>query len=461
LKNLLTKEDVLAGIVVAIDGPAGSGKSTTARLVAARMGYRHIDTGAMYRAVALEALRSGTDPEDAAACAGLAESIQIRFEESPGGQRVICGGRDVSEEIRSPEVTRAVSPVSAHPAVRTAMVRQQRVLAAQGGAVLEGRDIGTVVLPSAEVKVYLVASTSVRAQRRMLEMRDRGTEMALDEVERDIIRRDEYDSSREASPLRRAVGSVQVDTSDLTIDGQVDRIVQITRETADRIASLQPATGVRSYRKTSPHYGAGCVLIKALLRFLFGLRVVNKSKVDYKENYIFACNHKSYADPPFVGSTLQREVYFLAKSALFHNKGFAWLIRTFNAVPVRRGVFDREAMKLVVALLEDGDSLMIFPEGSRVYTDDLGKARSGVGYLAVNSGAAVVPVFVSGTDRLWRCLFRRQRLYVAIGRPVRLSPESRGEFADNESYRAFAEMVLEAIRDLKSEYESGPGNPPR
>jgi cytidylate kinase len=451
----ISKEDILAGMVIAIDGPAGSGKSTTARLIARRMGYRHIDTGAMYRAVALKALRAGVDPEDAVACGALASSIHIQFQESADGQTVLSDGDDVTLDIRSPEVTLAVSPVSAHPSVRTAMVQQQRLLAQEGGAVLEGRDIGTVVLPAADVKVYLVASAAVRAQRRMKEMRAQGIEKSLQEVETDIVRRDAYDSARETSPLRRAVGAFQVDTTDLTIEQQVDRIAHITRETAVRLSALSPALGYDAYRRTRPHYGFGCVLIKGLLKLLFGLKIDVKALVDYEENYIFACNHKSYADPPFVGSTLQREVYFVAKAALFRNAVFAWLIRTFNAIPMRRGVFDREAMNVVVDLLGQGRSLMIFPEGSRVYTGDLGKPRSGVGYLAVNSGVAVVPLFVSGTDRLWRCLFRRQRLYVAIGRPVRIAPQARSEFAHNDGYRQYAEMVLEAIRALKAEYEAG------
>jgi 1-acyl-sn-glycerol-3-phosphate acyltransferase len=333
-------------------------------------------------------------------------------------------------------------------------VQQQRALAQEGGAVLEGRDIGTVVLPAAEVKVYLVASTAIRAQRRMKQLQASGTKQSLDEVERDIVRRDDYDSSREASPLRRAVGSVQVDTSDLTIEEQVERIVEITHRTAERLAALEPATGVNTYRRLPFHYGLACAIASGVSKFLFGLKLEYKTQVDYKENYIFACNHKSYADPPFVGSNLPREVYFLAKSALFRNRLFGRLIGSYNAIPLRRGMFDRDAMNLMVDLLRDRRSVMIFPEGGRVVTTDLGKPRSGVGYLAVNSGVAVIPVFVSGTDRLWQCLFRRQRLQVIFGKPVRIAPESRESFAHNDGYREFAEMVLEAIGALKSDYEA-------
>jgi cytidylate kinase len=448
-------DDVLEGLVVAIDGPAGSGKSTTARRVAARLGLRHIDTGAMYRAVALAALRRGADPEDEQTCAEFAATLEIAFRESSeGGQRVLVGGEDVTLDIRTPEVTRAVSPVSAHASVRAAMVRRQRSLTEEGGAVLEGRDIGTVVLPSADVKIYLVASTRVRAERRALEMREQGIETTVDKVEQDIVRRDQYDSSRETSPLRRAVGSTQVDTSDLTIEGQVDRIVDIARETAGRLAALSAGGRRHEFTRFRPRYRFACVTISGVLKLFFGLRVSSRLKVDYKENYIYACNHVSYGDPPFVGSNLPREAYYVAKSALFKNPFFGWLIRTFNAIPVRRGVFDREAMKRSLDVLSQGKSLMIFPEGSRVYDGRLGKPKSGVGYLAVNSGVAVIPVFVSGTNRLKRCLFRRERMTILQGRPIRLAPGTQAEFGSNDDYRAYSEMVMEAIQDLKDEFDA-------
>jgi cytidylate kinase len=379
-RPILTKEDILKKLVVAIDGPAGSGKSTTARLVARRLGYRHIDTGAMYRAVALKALREGADPEDGGACGALAASMQITFDDSAGGgQTVYADGVDVTDDIRTPEVTRAVSPVSAHPSVRAAMVRCQRELAEAGGAVLEGRDIGTVVLPSAEVKVYLVAAAGVRAMRRLKDLQEQGVDTTVEEVEEDLVRRDEYDSGRETSPLKRAVGSVQVDTSDLTVDGQVAQIADITQEIASHLAGLEPAPVYNNYARYRPHYRFACFVAKTCSRICFGLRINRKGNVDYKENFVFACNHKSYADPPFAGSILQREVHFIAKAGLFSNVAFAWLLRTLNAIPLRRGIFDRDAMNLVLELLRKGRSLMIFPEGSRVYRGELGKPKSGVG----------------------------------------------------------------------------------
>lgn len=450
-----TEENTSLSLVIAIDGPAGSGKSTTARLVAKRLGLRHVDTGAMYRAVALFGLRSGISPDDGKRLGELAATMEVTFGEAAGtGQTIAVGGEDVTAAIRSPEVTAAVSAVSAHPEVRKAMVRAQRSASAVGGVVLEGRDIGTVVLPGADVKVYLVASSRIRAQRRLKDLLGQGVEATLVEVEEDIKRRDDYDSNRAMSPLRRAVGAVEVDTSNLTVEGQVDRIVDIARRRAESLAALLPKNkAAGDFRRVRLRYRLGCIFIKFVMYVFFRLKVQRKLKVDYEENYIYACNHVAYTDPPFIGATLPREVYFLAKDVLFKNRLFGWLIRTFNAIPLRRGMLDRDTLMRAVELLKSERSLMIFPEGGRILNGGLGKPKSGVGYLAVNSGVAVVPVYASGTNRLRRCFFGRQRLRIYHGPPIRLDADGIEASKNREAYQAFSEMVMAAIAALKEEDE--------
>jgi len=207
--------------VVAIDGPAGSGKSTVARAVAAALGLEVLDTGAMYRAVTLAVLAAGADPADPEACAAAARSVRIDL-----GARVVLDGRDVTEAIRGPEVTAAVSAVSAHPAVREVLVGHQRAWAeAHGGAVVEGRDIGTVVFPHATLKVFLTASDEERARRRARDeaAADRTADVAA--VQADLARRDRLDAGRAASPLVAAPDAVPVDSTDRTIDDVVRSIV--------------------------------------------------------------------------------------------------------------------------------------------------------------------------------------------------------------------------------------------
>lgn len=205
--------------VIAIDGPAGSGKSTVARALAARLGLEYLDTGAMYRSVTFAALRRGVDPAEADAVARVADRAEIEVD--PEGVRV--DGVDATIEIRGPEVSRAVSIVAANPAVRTEMVRRQREWVAQrGGGVLEGRDIGTVVFPDAELKVYLTADPEIRAQRRSKEV----TDLDYETVAADLARRDALDQGREDSPLTEAADAFVVDTSGLTVEEILDVITE-------------------------------------------------------------------------------------------------------------------------------------------------------------------------------------------------------------------------------------------
>lgn len=208
--------------VIAIDGPAGSGKSTVARRVAARLGLEYLDTGAMYRAVAFEAIRRGVDPDDAPAVAALARQMELIVTD-----RVLVNGTDATVEIRGPEVTRAVSVVAANPDVRRELVLRQREWAGgRGGGVVEGRDIGTVVFPDAALKVYLTASEDARAERRSKEMLDR----QYDEVAADLARRDRIDSTRTASPLSAATDAVRMDTTELSADQVVERVLALVAE---------------------------------------------------------------------------------------------------------------------------------------------------------------------------------------------------------------------------------------
>ena len=216
--------------VIAIDGPAGAGKSTVARQVAQQLGFIYVDTGAMYRAVTIRSLDQGLEPADAAAVGELAARIDVRFVREGENLRVLADGRDVTEQIRTPAVTAAVAQISQVPAVRQAMVRLQRELAAAGKAVLDGRDIGTVVTPDACCKIFLTASAGERARRRWLELREKGYTPDQDQLRREMEQRDKQDSERELAPLVQAPDAVAIDTTGLTIDEVVDRIVEIYQD---------------------------------------------------------------------------------------------------------------------------------------------------------------------------------------------------------------------------------------
>ncbi|MGI5824689.1 MAG: (d)CMP kinase [Bacillota bacterium] len=215
--------------IIAIDGPAGAGKSTVAKQLAADLGYLYIDTGAMYRTVALAAIERNIDFADAEKLTEIAGTIVIDMKIEDGVYKVYLDGRDVSTDIRLPEVGAAASPVSAVSGVRTHLVEQQQRLADQGCVIMDGRDIGTVVLPNADLKIFLTASIEERAKRRFLELRQKGIECDLEHVRKDIAERDYRDSHRETSPLKQAEDAVLLNTDNLPISEVLRKITDLVK----------------------------------------------------------------------------------------------------------------------------------------------------------------------------------------------------------------------------------------
>ncbi|WP_190323381.1 (d)CMP kinase [Rummeliibacillus sp. TYF-LIM-RU47] len=217
-------------IQIAIDGPAGAGKSTIAKIVAEKLGYTYIDTGAMYRALTLKALNEHINLEDAKSITDLLTNTKIQLKPSSNGQLVFLDEKDVSEEIRSNEVTKNVSKVASHATMREIMVDHQREMAKQGGVVMDGRDIATAVLPEAELKVFMSATVEERARRRYEDNKHRGIESSLEQLKSEIANRDKLDSEREASPLIQAPDAIFLDTTELSISEAAQTILELANE---------------------------------------------------------------------------------------------------------------------------------------------------------------------------------------------------------------------------------------
>jgi CMP/dCMP kinase len=223
-------------LIIAIDGPAGAGKSTVARHLAAHFGLLNLETGAMYRAFALKALRSGVNPDDAGSLQRLAATTAIDLEPTPNGNLVLLDGADVTDFIRDPEVTQAASRVSVHPAIRAWMVDLQREMGKDGGVVMEGRDIGTVIFPDADIKFFLDASPEARSQRRYeqaagpVSIAASADGMSQKDISRELRERDDRDRNRAQSPLRPAPDAIIIDSTSLTLDQVLDRIESVVSE---------------------------------------------------------------------------------------------------------------------------------------------------------------------------------------------------------------------------------------
>lgn len=221
-------------VAIAIDGPAAAGKSTVAKIIAKKLNYLYVDTGAMYRALTYKVLEQGTDPSDESAVLEILLKTEIELQNDVSGQRVLLDGKDVTEEIRHQPVSANVSYIARLPLVRKELLRQQQELAKNANVVMDGRDIGTHVLPDAEVKIFLVASVDERAKRRHEENISKGIPSDLEQLKMEIQKRDELDSNRETAPLVKAEDAIEVDTTTLTVEDVVEKILSIVKEQLGR-----------------------------------------------------------------------------------------------------------------------------------------------------------------------------------------------------------------------------------
>jgi CMP/dCMP kinase len=431
--------------VITIDGPAGAGKSTVARVLAERLGYALIPTGAMYRALALSVMRARVP---------VRESAELRAHLAPLSIVVAAGhvyldGEDVTEAIRSREVAQVTSDVTTLASVRAKVTPLQRQLAAEGGVVLEGRDTGTVVCPDAEVKFYLTASLEARARRRQAELAAAGAPAALAAITSELAARDEQDETRELAPLRRPPGAIELDTSDLTADQVVERLLAAIEHLKNGESAPVPWNRLYATLK---------VPAVAFMRLVFRLEAIGTENVPAHGPVLLVANHSSVLDPPLIGGAADRQLTYLAKAELFKIPLFGALIHGLNARPVRREGADPGALRTARRVLEEGGALLVFPEGTRGEEGVIRPAKPGAGLLAVSSGAPVVPVYVRGSGRAWpkgRRLPRPAKVTVTFGKPLRFDT---GRGADRKAqYEVASREMMDAISRLRNGIIAGTG----
>ncbi|MCE5343361.1 MAG: (d)CMP kinase [Eubacteriales bacterium] len=426
---------------IAIDGPGGAGKSTVADDLARRLKVPHLDTGAMYRAFAYQMFAEGLTVRDVQAVEALTRRVKIDVRFSQGKQITCVNGKDVTGLIRTPEISMAASDCATLGAVRKLMVALQQKIASRQSMILDGRDIGTRVLPEATLKVYLTASSETRARRRYEEMAAKGAQADYETVLQDVIVRDRQDSTRAIDPLRAAQDAVTLDTDGMTREQVAERILSLLEA---RLAGNR--RGAKPRERLSFLYRLAMVLSAFVFRVIFPVRYRGLDNTELDAPYILIGNHNHMLDPFLVGWKIKRyQIRYLGKKELIRNPLARLMYRNLRIIPVERHKTDIAAMRACLQTLAQGHVLGIFPEGTRFKKTLMEELESGVAMIALRGDVPLLPVYISQRPRL----FKRIECY--YGKPFAVS-----DIAQKGTNREACEEVLAKItllyRDMAHMY---------
>ncbi len=442
-------------MIITIDGPSGTGKSTVAKGVAKRLGFTFFDTGAMYRSVAWKIMEEGIDPADEAKVSEALSRFHFRIETEENGDRhYFVGDMDVTKAIRSQQISSAASQIAMYPQVRKALVKIQRKFGYETNAVFEGRDMGTVVFPDADLKIFLTARPEVRAERRYKELLakfpDLTETLTFDQILKETKQRDEADSTRTISPLKKADDAILIDTSYLTADQVIEKIIH-----------LKPLC-----KKSRPRMKISYLIVYSLARFFF--KTCFRLKIYGIEHFrhgaaILAANHSSFYDPPVLSISCPEEVHFLARGSLFDVPLLGRLIRVLNSHPIARGTSDAHTFREMIKLLSEGKKMILFPEGKRSFDGELQPLERGLAFLVQKAKCRIIPAYIKGSYEAWP---RQRKFPKLFGKMACVfgSPIEWEEFENMEKKEAqerITQRTEKAIRDLKEWLEKGAiGFPP-
>jgi pantoate ligase / CMP/dCMP kinase len=453
-------------LVVALDGPGSSGKSSVGAAAALELGYRFMDTGLLYRAATWLATRRGIEPGDIEKLVALVGEIELGPDDKGRLARVLVDGIDETDDVHTEDVDRRVSDYSRVPELRAALLERQRAIAKGGRIIVAGRDIGTVVLADADLKIFLSASVEERARRRAEE---RGIDPAGPEglaILTELRRRDGLDSTRSVAPLRPAD-----DARILVTDG--NRFEQTVAMVTDAIRASErdrkAASKTHAPEPLASHISWWMTLLARIVRvFLFAftrsLRVEGDlAAIPRSGPVILAANHASNADPVVLGAVLTlnlgRRMHWLAKKEIFDWPIIGWMARNGGIHPVDRSTADIEAFRTARRILDEGQVLFVFPEGTRSPDGGLQRARDGLAMLALRTGAPIVPIAIAGSDKVWpkgqKLPRPGGRITVTVGRPFNLADEVPAAAGGREGKAAATTALMRRIAELLPDRQRG------
>lgn len=423
--------------IVGIDGPAGTGKGTITALLAKKYNLINIDTGATYRCVALKMLNDNISLDDGEKIAEMLKNIKIELKNEKEKIKVFLDGQDVTDKIRSKEVTEIVSQVSSIKQVRLSMAGIQRKMAQGKDVIMEGRDICTYVFPTADVKIYLDATTEERARRRFKQNQEKGINMSYEEVLENIKMRDKNDREKELGALKVADGATVIDSTNLSIkqvEKEISKIINKKlkeKKNEERIYKVRPETPWKKFERATIK-----AILHAFYKIVFRMEKVNEENLPMDEPVIVCANHLNYWDAVGLVVCSKKRIRFIAKEDLFNHRFLNWIAHVFDVIPIKRGMRDLEAMKMCVKALKNGETLGIFPEGTRKGLEKGAKVQNGAAYMALKTKVKVVPVGIQGSFKPFT------KVILNYGKPL--------DFTKNENKNPEKEQLDKASKDIIS-----------
>ncbi len=423
-------------IRIAIDGPGGAGKSSLAKAVAARLGIIYVDTGALYRTIGLYMKNRGIDPKDRSAVVGELPRLKLELSFTDGKQIILLDGEDVGDSIRAPEISMAASAVSAIPEVRAFLLDTQRNMAKKNSVIMDGRDIGTVILPDAEVKIFLTASPQARAKRRYEELIAKGKDVKYEDVYAEMAERDKNDSTRATAPCVPAEDAVILDNSDLSAEETVDEVLKIVER------SKKKRNKRNGYMKLH-------LVLAPIIKFFLRVHAHGTENIPDEGGALICSNHIAIRDVFVLAISAKRQIKFIGKKEIFRVPVLGKVVRALGAVTVDRGGSDVAAIKTSVRLLESGDLVSIFPQGHRNPGVNPAKTeiKNGAALIAYRSGKDVIPAFINVKKHKYG-FFRRVDIY--FGEAIKNSELGFSE-GGNEEYRYAARKIFDGILQLNTQ----------